>query len=115
MKKIFLVLAGMVVLGGSAQAKQKPAPAPELPRQSMMICDNTMGSMCPTMEMMPVLLQVMKLQQKLDTGVSGSERKEIIADKGKLIDELDAAMVRVKSLPMPCISQPMPCVPPPKK
>jgi len=70
-----------------------------------------MGSMCPMMDAMPVMLQVMKLEQKLDEGVSGAERKEILADKAKLIEVLDSAMVKMKSTPMPCMSGSMPCAP----
>lgn len=124
MKKFFIVLVGLMVFGVAAQAKPKAAPKPDLPQQQMMVCDGTMGSMCPMMDAMPAMLQVMKLQQKLDEGVSGKEKRGILADKAKLIAELDSAMVRMRNTPMPCISQPMqglpsrtlpPCVPAPKK
>ena len=112
MKRLFLVLVGLMVLGGSAQAKQKAAVKPsDLPQQKMMVCDGNMGSMCPMMDAMPVMLQVMKLEQKLDEGVSGAERKEILADKAKLIEVLDSAMVKMKSTPMPCMPGSMPCAP----
>ncbi|NTU67681.1 MAG: hypothetical protein HGB02_02240 [Chlorobiaceae bacterium] len=114
MKKFFVVLVGFMVFGTAAQAKQKATPKEQLPKQQMMICDGTMGSMCPMMDAMPVMLQVMKLQQQLDEGVTGSEKKVILADKAKLIEALDSAMVKMTSVPMPCMSQPMPCAPPKK-
>lgn len=111
MKRFFPVLIALTMLGGSAQAKQKVAPKPDLPQQKMLVCDGNMGSMCPMMDAMPVMLQVMKLQQKLDEGVSGSEKKEILADKAKLIEVLDSEMVKMKNTPMPCMSPSMPCAP----
>jgi hypothetical protein len=114
MKKFFVVLVGLMVFGTAAQAKQKVAPKEDLPKQQMVICDGTMGSMCPMMDAMPVMLQVMKLEQQLDEGVSGSEKKVLLADKAKLIEVLDSAIAKMKSAPMPCMSQPMPCAPPKK-
>lgn len=117
MKRLFLVLVGVLVLGVGAQAKtkQKPSPQPGLPMQTMTMNSGSMASMCPMMDAMPVMLQVMKLQQKLDEGVSGTERKEVIADKAKLIAVLDSATVRMQNTPMPCMSMPMPCMPAPAK
>lgn len=115
MKRLLLVFVGLVVLGGSvnAKTKQKDEPKPALPMQTMNMNSGAMGPLCPMMDTMPVMLQVMKLQQKLDEGVSGSERKEIIADKAKLIAVLDSATVRMQSTPMPCMSMQMPCAPAP--
>ena len=114
MKRYFLVLIGLLVLGGTAQAKtkQKSASTQDLPMQTMNMpaCNMNMGANCPMMDAMPVMIQVMKLQQRLDEGVSGAERKELLEDKAKLIAVLDASSAQMKS--MPCMSGQMPCMQP---
>ncbi|NTV02921.1 MAG: hypothetical protein HGB04_09115 [Chlorobiaceae bacterium] len=110
MKKLFLFLAGVLVLSGTAQAKtkQRSAPSSDLPVITMGMGAVASGPMCPMMDSMPVMIQVLKLQQKLDEGATGAERKEIIADKAKLIGVLDAASSQMKD--MPCMSGQMPCM-----
>ncbi len=110
MKRVLLILAGVLAISGSAQAKPKAAKAPCLPVQTMTIDHTAQGPNCPMMQSMPVMIQVLKLQQKLDEGVSGSERKEILEDKAKLIGVLEAAQAEMKG--MPCMSGQMPCMQP---
>jgi hypothetical protein len=112
MKRLFLVLAGVLVLGGTAEAKtkQKATSASDLPVITMGMGQTASAQNCPMMDSMPVMIQVLKLQQKLDEGVSGPERKEILEDKAKLIGVLDAASAQMKD--MPCMSGQMPCAQP---
>jgi hypothetical protein len=104
MKKMILVLIGMVVFSVSAHAQQGSGMRGAkgmMPSRGAM-----MGTMmnCPIKDVMESMMDVMKIEQKLLSDVNGSEKrvlKEELAQKMTLLEHKIAAM---KEAQMPCMS-----------
>jgi hypothetical protein len=113
MKKIMIALVALVVMSGSVFASQGAAiksQSDALPQQNMMMCDGTMGMMCPMSDVMQAMLETIKTQQKLILSSNPAEKQELAKELDTKIAALEAGLTKMKAMPMPCLQTP-PCVP----
>ena len=114
MKKVMIALVALIVMSGSAFAMQGAAiksQSDELPQQNMMMCDGSMGTMCPMSDVMQAMLETIKTQQKLIVSGSASEKKELAIELDNKIEALEAGLTKMKAMPMPCMQQTPQCAP----
>jgi hypothetical protein len=104
MKKLILVLIGMVVFGVSAQAR---VPGMMGQKGAMPVKGAMMGNAmmkCPMSDVMESMIAVMKVEQKLLSDIKGSEKRELLADLDQKISLLEQRMADMKAAQMPCMS-----------
>jgi hypothetical protein len=103
MKRVILVLAGMLVFGVSAQAR---VPGMMGSRGVMPGRGAMMGAMpmkCPMADMIESMMEVMKIEQKLLSDSKGSEKRELKAELDQKMIVLEQRMADMKAMPMPCM------------
>ncbi len=109
MKKVMIALVALVLMSGSAFAKQAAAVKAQsdaMPQMNMMMCDGTMGSMCPMNDVMQAMLETIKTQQKLIVSGNASEKQELVKELDQKIAALEAGLTKMKAMPMPCMQNP---------
>ncbi|NTV06223.1 MAG: hypothetical protein HGA59_06935 [Chlorobiaceae bacterium] len=104
MKRLILVLIGMIVFNVSVQAQipGRMGQRGAIPAKGAMMGNAIMN--CPVTDVMESMIAVMKVEQKLLSDIKGSEKRELKADLEQKMALLEQRMADMKAAQMPCIS-----------
>lgn len=112
MPKMNMMMCDPAVMGANCpMAKTASAPASDAKPQMVPGKCTMADARCPMNGMMRSMVDVMKMQQKILSGVSSAEKKKMIAEIDKKIGTLESGIDNMQNMPMPCMSQ-MPCMQP---
>jgi|APCry1669189101_1035198.scaffolds.fasta_scaffold05473_1 hypothetical protein len=100
MKRIIIVLAGLVMFCSVAQAEQRD----EMTDQKGMAPQNgAMRMICPMMDMMQSMLDMMKMQQKMIDGEKPVVKKEMMMQMDKKMGEMKGKMTDMQKMMQSCM------------
>ncbi len=102
MKKLLTVLAGLTLFSVSVSAEPKDGMMQgQMPPTCPMIGDKPMPMKNPMYEVIHPMVDIIKMQQKIIKGVSPSEKKAVLKEIDKKIDQIEKMPAY-----MPCLYSP---------
>ncbi len=100
MKRIVIVLAGLIVFGSVVHAEQRDEMTD---MKGMSPQAGAMRMICPMMDMMQSMLDMMKMQQKMINGEKPVVKKEMMMQMDKKMGEMNGMMTDMQKMMQSCM------------